>query len=124
VFHQGGVDFDGHDARRPAQQFLRERAATGSDFDRQVFAGGADGGGNALQNAGVCQEVLPELLRQGWPLATQVVSAAKDHLFQTPSGLAADRGRCKLRKHDETLHFIRQFAPGEIVILHAPAVVN
>src|ERR1022692_1244957 len=72
------------------------------------------------------------LLRKCWPsfggkvwrLAPQAVAAAEDHLFQPPRGLAVNRGRRELREQDEAGHFVGQFAPGEIEILHASAFVN
>ena len=65
VIHQGGVDFDSHYAGGAAQELFGESAAAGSDFDRQVFARGAHGDGNTLQDARVAEEVLPEFWRQG-----------------------------------------------------------
>src|ERR1035437_475791 len=59
-----------------------------------------------------------------WRLAPQPASAAEDDLFQTPGGLAAHRGRRKQGEQDEALHFVREFAPGEVVVLHVSAVVN
>jgi hypothetical protein len=65
ALYQDGVDFDGDDARGAAQQLLCQRTLAGTDFDHEVFARGADGHGNPLQNARVRQEVLAEFWRQG-----------------------------------------------------------
>src|ERR1019366_4435838 len=64
VIHQGGVDLDRHHAGGAAQELLGERAAAGSDFDYQVFARGANGDGNTLQDVRVGEEVLAEFWRQ------------------------------------------------------------
>jgi hypothetical protein len=64
VFHQRGVDFDGHHARGTAQELLRQRPAAGTDFDHQVFTRRANSLRDTLQNARVGEEVLTEFLRQ------------------------------------------------------------
>jgi len=63
VFQVAGqvwIHLDGDDPRGALQEFFGQRAAAGTDLDRQVLRRGAGSRGDSLQDGASDQEMLPE----------------------------------------------------------------
>lgn len=62
VFGENSIEFNGGDAAGVFQQFFGERTAAGTDLDGQRDMIAAGGAGNAFENPGADEKMLPELL--------------------------------------------------------------
>ena len=70
VVNQHGVDFNGGYLLRVGQQRFREGSPAGADLNHERCVLAAGSSGNAVQDGGAGQEMLPETAAQDYPFTS------------------------------------------------------